>query len=201
MRGGDDGQGAMCSYMSLEERVPQDHPLRAMRRLVDRALKALSRRFSAMYSEVGRPSIAPERLLRALLLQVFCTIRSERLLIEQLEYNLLFRWFVGLGIDDQVWGASSFSKNRERFLASDVAGEFFAAVLEEARGSGLLSDDISAWTARSLKRGPRSRAFGKNTAREKAESVTQKHPRRTATFDDDKQELGGEPCESLQHCS
>jgi len=155
MRGSDETQGAMFSYVSLEERIPQDHPLRAMRRLVDRALKALSPRFAAMYADVGRPSIAPERLLRALLLQVFYTVRSERLLMEQLNYNLAFRWFVGLGMDDEVWDASTFSKNRERFLESDIAGEFFAAVLGQARTQGLLSAEhftvdgtlVEAWAS------------------------------------------------------
>jgi len=155
MRGGDDNQGAMCSYVSLEDRVPADHPLRVVRRLVDGALQALSPRFAAMYSDVGRPSIAPERLLRALLLQAFYTVRSERQLVEQLDYNLLFRWFVGLGIDGEVWDASTFSKNRERFLESDIATEFFDAVLGQARTEGLLSAEhftvdgtlIEAWAS------------------------------------------------------
>lgn len=155
MRGFDDEQGTMFSYISLEERVPPDHPLRPVRRLVDRALRVLSPEFEAMYARVGRPSIAPERLLRALLLQVFYTIRSERLLMEQLEYNLLFRWFVGLEIDEAVWDASTFSKNRERFLDSDIAGQFFAAVLEAARAEALLSDEhfsvdgtlVEAWAS------------------------------------------------------
>jgi transposase len=155
MRGGDATQGAMFSYVRLEDRVPGDHPLRVVRRLVDGALQALSPRFAAMYSDVGRPSIAPERLLRALLLQAFYTVRSERQLVEQLDYNLLFRWFVGLGIDDEVWDASTFSKNRERFLESDIAGEFFAAVLGQARAEGLLSAEhftvdgtlIEAWAS------------------------------------------------------
>lgn len=155
MRGGDDTQGAMFSYVSLEDRVPADHPLRVVRRLVDSALEALSLRFAAMYSDVGRPSIAPERLLRALLLQAFYTVRSERQLVEQLDYNLLFRWFVGLGVDDEVWDASTFSKNRERFLESDIAAGFFAAVLGQARAQGLLSAEhfsvdgtlIEAWAS------------------------------------------------------
>jgi transposase len=155
MRGGDDNQGAMFSYVSLEARVPADHPLRVVRRLVDGAFQRLSPRFGAMYSDVGRPSIAPERLLRALLLQAFYTVRSERQLVEQLDYNLLFRWFVGLGIDDEVWDASTFSKNRERFLESDIAAEFFGAVLGQARTEGLLSAEhftvdgtlIEAWAS------------------------------------------------------
>jgi len=155
MRGCDDHQGAMFSYVSLEARVPAHHPLRVVRRLVDAALQRLSPRFAAMYSDVGRPSIAPERLLRALLLQAFYTVRSERLLVEQLDYNLLFRWFVGLGIDDEVWDASTFSKNRERFLESDIAVQFLGAVLEQARAEGLLSDEhftvdgtlVEAWAS------------------------------------------------------
>jgi transposase len=155
MRGGDETQGAMFSYVKLEDRVPADHPLRVVRRLVDRALQELSPRFAAMYSEVGRPSIAPERLLRALLLQAFYTVRSERQLVEQLDYNLLFRWFVGLGMDDRVWDASTFSKNRDRFLESDIAAEFFAAVLGQAREQELLSAEhftvdgtlIEAWAS------------------------------------------------------
>jgi transposase len=155
MRGGDETQAAMFSYVKLEDRVPGDHPLRVVRRLVDGALQELSPRFVAMYSEVGRPSIAPERLLRALLLQAFYTVRSERQLVEQLDYNLLFRWFVGLGIDDRVWDASTFSKNRDRFLESDIAAEFFAAVLGQAREQELLSAEhftvdgtlIEAWAS------------------------------------------------------
>ena len=115
----------MFSYVSLEARIPADHPLRPMRLMVDEALKSLSRRFSDLYAKSGRPSIAPERLLRALLLQVLYSIRSERLLMEQLEYNLLFRWFVGLGIDDPVWVPTVFTKNRDRLLSGGVAGAFF----------------------------------------------------------------------------
>ena len=117
MRGDDIHQDAMFSYLSPEARVPKDHPLRPLRQMVNRALRELSRDFQAMYSPEGRPSIPPEKLLRALLLQVLYTIRSERLLMEQLDYNLLFRWFVGLSMDDKVWDHSVFSKNRERFLA------------------------------------------------------------------------------------
>jgi len=128
MRGNDNDQQAMFSYVSLESRIPADHPLRPVRRMVDRILSAMSDEFGSMYSRVGRPSIAPERLLRALLLQVLYTIRSERLLMEQLDYNLLFRWFVGLSMDDGVWDHSTFTKNRDRFLASDVADSFFRQV-------------------------------------------------------------------------
>jgi len=145
----------MFSYVALEERIPQDHPLRAMRAMVDEALKQLSRRFSSLYADSGRPSIPPERLLRALLLQILYSIRSERLLMEQLEYNLLFRWFVGLGIDDPVWVATVFTKNRDRLLQGEVAQEFFEAVLAQGREHGLLSSEhfsvdgtlIEAWAS------------------------------------------------------
>ena len=141
MRGEDGKQSAMFSYIPLEKRIPQDHPLRPMRELTDRVLARLSRRFSQMYSDVGRPSIAPEKLLRALLVQMFYTIRSERMLVEQLQYNLLFRWFVGLGMDDEPWDASTFSKNRDRLLKADVAQAFFREVVDEARKRGLVSDE------------------------------------------------------------
>jgi len=116
MRGADEQPGSMFSYVSLEERVPQDHPLRAIRRITDRALERLSPRFGTLYVNFGRPSVPPEKLLRALLLQALYTIRSERQLMEQLDYNLLFRWFVGLGMDDPVWSPTTFSKNRDRVL-------------------------------------------------------------------------------------
>jgi transposase len=125
MRGDDVQQEAMFSYLSPEARVPRDHPLRPIRDMVNQALVELSGEFQAMYSREGRPSIPPEKLLRALLLQVFYTIRSARLLMEQLDYNLLFRWFVGLSMDDKVWDHSVFSKNQERFLGSDLAAAFF----------------------------------------------------------------------------
>jgi transposase len=141
MRGDDPQNGAMFSYVMPEQRVPADHPLRPLRRLVDAALTRLSPRFGRMYSDIGRPSIAPEKLLRALLLQVLYSIRSERLLMEQLEYNLLFRWFVGLGMDDPVWNATTFTKNRDRLLDGDVAAAFFEEVKREAQALGLLSDE------------------------------------------------------------
>jgi transposase len=141
MRGLDHQQSAMFSYLSPEQRVPRDHPLRILRQLADAALKGLSPRFERMYSEIGRPSIPPEKLLRALLLQVLYTVRSERLLMEQLDYNLLFRWFVGLNMDDPVWVATVFSKNRDRLLESDVAEAFFDEVLAEAKRRDLLSDE------------------------------------------------------------
>src|SRR3984893_13356337 len=139
MRGKDTQQSAMFSYLSPEQRVPENHPLRPIRTMVDAALKGLSRSFGRMYIDWGRPSIAPEKLLRALLLQVLYSIRSERMLMEQLEYNLLFRWFVGLDMDDAIWDATVFTKNRQRLLAGDVADAFFAAVLKQARQRDLLS--------------------------------------------------------------
>jgi transposase len=155
MRGNDATQSAMFSYVSPEQRVPKNHPLRQVRALCDIALKALSGELDRMYSEIGRPSIAPEKLLRALLLQILYTIRSERMLMEQLDYNLLFRWFVGLNMDDGVWDATVYSKNRDRMLKADIAGLFFQAVVEEARVEGLLSDEhfsvdgtlIEAWAS------------------------------------------------------
>jgi transposase len=155
MRGNDVQQEAMFSYLSPEARVPQDHPLRPIRDMVNRALAELSGEFQAMYSREGRPSIPPEKLLRALLLQILYTVRSARLLMEQLDYNLLFRWFVGLSMDDKVWDHSVFSKNQERFLDSDLAAAFFARTLKQAAAAGLLSDEhftvdgtlIEAWAS------------------------------------------------------
>ena len=131
----------MFSYLSPEQRVPEDHPLRPIRRMTDQALQRLSPRFERMYADIGRPSIAPEKLLRALLLQVLYTIRSERMLMEQLDYNLLFRWFVGLNMDDPIWDATVYSKNRERLLAGEVAEAFFDQVLSEAKARDLLSEE------------------------------------------------------------
>jgi len=141
MRGVDDPQEPMFSYVSLEARVRSDHPLRLIRSLVDQALSAMAEDLSVMYSRVGRRSIPPERLLRAMLLQVLYSIRSERQLTEQIDYNMLFRWFVGLSLDEPVWHHSTFTKNRERFLLSDISGVFFDRVLRLASGSGLLSDE------------------------------------------------------------
>ena len=153
MRGGDQKQEGMFSYISAEKRVPQDHPLRAIRIMVDVILKDLSPLFETLYSKTGRPSIAPEKLLRTLLLQVLYSVRSERLLMEQLDYNLLFRWFVGLSMDDSVWDATVFSKNRDRLLEGDIARVLFERVLCHARAQRLLSDEhftvdgtlIEAW--------------------------------------------------------
>ena len=155
MRGIQEQQTAMFSYVSEEDRIPADHPLRVMRSMVDPILKRLSRRFGKMYSDTGRPSIPPEQLLRALLVQILYTIRSERLLMEELNYNLLFRWFVGLSIDEDVWDHSVFSKNRDRLLEGDIANEFFDKVLELASERGLLCDEhftvdgtlIEAWAS------------------------------------------------------
>jgi transposase len=141
MRGDDEQQAAMFSYISPEQRVPADHPLRPIRRMTDEIFKQLSPRFETLYARTGRPSIAPEKLLRALLLQVLYSVRSERLLMEQLSYNLLFRWFVGLNMDDTVWVPTVFSKNRERLLQGEVAREFFVAVLALARDKELMSDE------------------------------------------------------------
>jgi transposase len=153
MRGDDIQQHDLFSYGSLEERVPADHPLRPIRTMVDEALQALDGRFDEIYGEDGRRSIPPERLLRALLLQMFYTIRSERMLMEQLEYNLLFRWFVGLSANEPVWHPTVFTKNRDRLLEGAVAEEFFSIVVSQARQKRLLSDDhftvdgtlIEAW--------------------------------------------------------
>jgi transposase len=161
MRGADYQQSGMFSYISAERRVPEDHPLRAIRTMVDVALRNMGPQFDAMYAQVGRPSIAPEKLLRALLLQVLYTVRSERMLMEQLNYNLLFRWFVGMNIDDPVWDVTVFTKNRERLMAGGVASTLFAEVLAQARSRALLSSEhftvdgtlIEAWAGhKSFKR-------------------------------------------------
>jgi len=131
----------MFSYVTMEARIPADHPLRAMREMTDAALRGMSRQLGALYSHTGRPSIPPEHLLRALVVQVLFSVRSERLLMEQLEYNLLFRWFVGLQMDDQVWDVTVFTKNRDRLLEGNVAAAFFDQVIRQAREAGLLSDE------------------------------------------------------------
>lgn len=141
MRGEDRQQSGLFSYVSAEARIPRDHPLRTIRQFVDRALTTLSPRFAALYAVGGRPSIPPEQLLRALLLQVLYTIRSERQLMEQLDYNFLYRWFVGLELDAPVWDVTVFTKNRERLLAGDIAQGFFQAVLGEAEQRHLLSQE------------------------------------------------------------
>src|SRR5271167_2315404 len=156
MRGNDEQQGAVFSYVSAEQRIAAEHPLRGIRAMTDAGLRELSPEFDRLYAAGGRPSIAPERLLRALLLQVLYTRRSERLLMEEMNYNLLFRWFVGLEMDDPVWDVTVFTKNRERLLAGAVAEKFFQAVVRQARAAGLLSDEhftvdgtlIEAWANR-----------------------------------------------------
>ena len=153
MRGDERVQDGMFSYVSLEQRVPVDHPLREVRKVTDTVLRSLNAEFDALYAESGRPSIAPEYILRALLLQVFFSVRSERLLVEQIDYNLLFRWFVGLGMDDAVWNHAVFSKNRDRLLNSEVAQRFFAEVNQQAKK--FMSDEhftvdgtlIQAWAS------------------------------------------------------
>ena len=153
MRGDDTQQEGMFSYISPEKRVPADHPLRPVRKMVDEILKQMSPEFAKLYSEVGRPSIAPERLFRSLLLQIFYSVRSERMLIEQLQYNLLFRWFVGMEMDEAVWNHAVFSKNRERLLNEEIAESFFQRVLE--RATPYMSDEhftvdgtlIEAWAS------------------------------------------------------
>src|SRR5471030_1251975 len=155
MRGEDERSGALFSYVDLEARVGQDHPLRMVRLIVNEALAALADDFSALYSRLGRPSIPPEKLLRAMLLQAFYSIRSERQLMDRLEFDLLFRWFVGLGVDDPAWDHSTFSKNRDRLLEGDVAAKFLVAVLAQPRVKKLLSTDhfsvdgtlIEAWAS------------------------------------------------------
>jgi len=141
VRGEDVQQHAMYSYLSPEQRVPVNHPLRVIREITDRVLKGLSGVFAKMYARLGRPSIPPEKLLRTLLLQILYTIRSERMLMEQLNYNLLFRWFVGLNMDEEVWDVTVFTKNRERLLKADVAQRFFQVVVKEAQARDLMSDE------------------------------------------------------------
>jgi len=155
MRGGDERSGSLFSYVDLEARVGKDHPLRAIRAIVNEALSALVGELSALYSPIGRPSIPPEKLLRAMLLQAFYSIRSERQLMERLEFDLLFRWFVGIGVDDAAWDHSVFSKNRERLLEGDIAAKLLSAVLAQPRVKRLLSTDhfsvdgtlIEAWAS------------------------------------------------------
>jgi transposase len=141
MRGPDDQTNDMFSYLSPEQRVRADHPLRAIRAMTDQVFAELSPRFTRMYSDIGRPSIPPEQLLRALLIQSLYTVRSERLLMEEIDYSVLYRWFVGLSMDAPIWSPTTFSKNRDRLLESDIAGAFFDAVRRQADEAGLLSDE------------------------------------------------------------
>src|SRR6187200_268984 len=160
MRGYDEHSGSLFSYVDLETRVPKEHPLRTIRTIVNEALSELSSDFAVLYSPIGRPSIPPEKLLRATLLQAFYSIRSERQLMERLEFDLLFRWFVGLGIDDPAWDHSVFSKNRDRLLKGEIAAKFLAAILTQPQVKRLLSSQhftvdgtlIEAWASlKSLK--------------------------------------------------
>src|ERR1700740_857855 len=141
MRGVDHQQGGMFSYLSPETRVRQDHPLRAIRNVVDEVLGQLSRLLAAMYSATGRPSIPPEKLLRALLIQMLYSIRSERLLMEEIDYSVLFRWFVGMNLDEPVWDVTVLTKSRNRLLEGDVAREFLSEVVKQAQSKGLTSDE------------------------------------------------------------
>src|SRR5215472_2434437 len=141
MRGNDPQQDGMFSYISPEQRVRKDHPLRPIRTMVDQVLKQLSPEFDKMYAKAGRPSIPPEQLLRALLLQMLYSVRSERLLVEEIDYNILFRWFVGLNLDDPVWDATVFTKNRDRLLEAEVAREFLSRVVAYAGEQGWTSDE------------------------------------------------------------
>ncbi|MGH9655051.1 MAG: IS5 family transposase [Bryobacteraceae bacterium] len=167
MRGIDHQQSGMFSYLSPEARVRQNHPLRAIRTVVDEVLGQLSPLFSAMYSATGRPSIPPEKLLRALLIQMLYSIRSERLLMEEIDYSVLFRWFVGMNLDEEVWDPTTFTKNRERLLDADVAREFLSRIVEHAQERGWASDEhfavdgtlIEAWASlKSFQRKDRSQA-------------------------------------------
>jgi transposase len=188
MRGDDQQQGSMYSYVTMERRIREDHPVRRIRGLVDRALEGMDTLLEAMYASKGRPSIAPERLLRAQLLMVLYSIRSERQLMEQLDYNLLFRWFVGLEMDDPVWDVTVFTKNRERLISAEASQQLLVAVLEQAREHRLLSEEhftvdgtlIQAWaSARSFKGkkdppapGSGSGKDGELLLRDKVESTT-----------------------------
>src|SRR5207245_1807928 len=163
MRGEDNKQEAMFSYVSPEKRVPTDHPLRPIRAMVDGILKEMSPQFAKRYADVGRPSIAPERLLRVLLLQIFYSVRSERLLMEQLQYNLLFRWFVGMEMDEEVWNHAVFSKNRERLLNEEIAEAFSSGC--SSWPSRICRTSILRWTGRGSKRGRARRVFGGRTTR------------------------------------
>src|SRR5579863_3266134 len=155
MRGNDYQQSDMFSYLSPEQRVRKDHPLRAVRAMTDQILERMSPLFDAMYASGGRPSIPPEKLLRAQLLQMLYSVRSERLLMEEIDYSVLFRWFVGMNLDEPVWDVTVFTKNRDRLLDGDVAREFLCEVVKQAQGKGLTSDEhftvdgtlIEAWAS------------------------------------------------------
>ena len=185
MRGFDERRDGLFSYVRPESRIPKNHPLRAIRMLADDALTALDAQFARLYSENGRPSIPPEQLLRALLLQAFYTIRSERQLMEQLNYNLLFRWFVGLSVDDPVWVPTVFSKNRDRLLEGDIAAAFMSAVLNLPRVQALVSDEhfsvdgtlIKAWASmKSFRRKSLPSGLTRGTA-----TTNRRHPDETVS--------------------
>ena len=176
MRGQDQQTGHLFSYVSAEDRVPEHHPLRAIRPMVDAALARLSPRFDALYSRIGRPSIPPEQLLRALVVQVLYSVRSERLLMEQLQYNLLFRWFVGLQLDDAVWVPTVFSKNRDRLLEGDLAEAFFDDVVAQAGRPGCCRTSTLRSTARCSRRGPARRASGPRSTRRPRATTTRAIP-------------------------
>jgi transposase len=188
MRGDEPSDQPLFSYVSPAQRIPQNHPLRAIRGMTDAALRALSGEFDKLYSNVGRPSIPPEHLLRALLLQYFYGIRSERLLMEQLEYNLLFRWFVGLSMDDEVWNATVFSKNRERLLGGEIAQRFLELVVSQAQQGGLTSDEhfsvdgtlIEAWASQKSFR-PKDGSGGSSGSGRNADVDFRGQPRRNDT--------------------
>jgi transposase len=189
MRGDDNQQEGIFSYISPEKRVPADHPLRTIRKLVDEILKEMSPQFAKFYSNVGRPSIAPERLLRSLLLQIFYSVRSERMLMEQLQYSLLFRWFVGMEMDEEVWNHAVFSKNRERLLNEEIAEGFFRRVIERAKP--FMSDEhftvdgtlIEAWAShksfrRKMGRATRQKREGMSIFTARNERTKPMHRRR-----------------------
>lgn len=214
MRGNDGKQNELFSYVSLESRVPRNHPLRKMREMVDEALEGMSGDFDEMYSRMGRPSIPPEHLLRALLIQVLYSIRSERMLIEQLDYNLLFRWFIGLGVDDEVWHPTTFTQNRERLLEQEISRKFFEQILKQAKKRQILSSEhftvdgtfIEAWASqKSFKRKddqdpPTPGTGGKN---EKADFQGEKRSNDThaSTTDPDARLMrkGGEGAKLVHH--
>src|SRR5258707_12045517 len=159
MRGNDQQQGHVFSYISPEQRVRKDHLLRPIHTMVDKVLQELSPQFNRMYSKVGRPSIPPEQLLRALLLQMLYSVRSERLLTEEIDYNKLFRWFVGLNLDDEVWDATVFTKNRNRLLEAEVAKDFLALVVEQAREQGWASDEHFSVDGSLMEAGASAKSF------------------------------------------
>src|SRR2546430_17199809 len=181
MRGEHREPDSIFSYVSPEQRIPKDHPLRAIRALVDEVLADMSREFDRLYATTGRPSIPPERLLRAQLLQVFYSIRSELLLMEQLNYNLLFRWFVGLTIDDPVWDATTFTKNRDRLLNQEIARSFFRRVVERAQG--LMSDEHFTVDGTLIDASASQKSSNGRTGRptEPARTFTDRHGRTTRT--------------------